>query len=195
MQIFDELKARGLKEIGFLSVDGVTGLEDDAKAIFPQVVVQRCIVYLIRNSVRHIPPKAWGRFTKELKAIYGAVNVKQASERFEQFCQDWTGYPGAVAVWKNNFTHVERLFSYGSAVRKVMYTTNAIESVNASFRKVTKKGSFPNENAVFKLLYLRVQELYQKWGGRKIPNWALVRNQLLMDASIAELIECYDAAC
>ena len=100
-----------------------------------------------------------------------------------------------MAVWKNNFTHVERLFSCGSAVRKIMYTTNAIESVNSSFRKVTKKGSFPNEDAVFKLLYLRVQELYAKWDGRKIPTWALVRNQLLMDERMAKLIECYDKPC
>lgn len=192
MQVFDELKSRGLEAIGFLSMDGVTGLEDGARAIFPQVVVQRCIVHLVRNSIRYIPRKDWSRFTKDLKAIYGAVNARQARERFEQFQKDWAGYPGAVAVWQNNFTHVEQLFSYGSAVRKVMYTTNAIESVNSSFRKVTKKGSFPNEDAVFKLLYLRVQELYQKWAGRRIPNWALVRNQLLMDERMAKLMEHYD---
>ena len=80
MQIFDELKARGIEEIGFLSMDGVSGLEDGARAIFPQVVVQRCIVHLIRNSVRYIPRKEWSRFTKDLKLIYGAVNVKQARE-------------------------------------------------------------------------------------------------------------------
>ena len=136
MQIFDELKARGIEEIGFLSMDGVSGLEDGARAIFPQVVVQRCIVHLIRNSVRYIPRKEWSRFTKDLKLIYGAVNVKQARERFEQFKKDWANYPGAVSVWESNFTHVEQLFNYGSAVRKVMYTTNAIESVNSSFRKV-----------------------------------------------------------
>nr|WP_250531965.1 transposase [Campylobacter jejuni] len=192
MQVFDELKSRGLEAIGFLSMDGVTGLEDGARAIFPQVVVQRCIVHLIRNSIRYIPRKDWSRFTKDLKAVYGAVNARQARERFEQFQKDWASYPGAVAVWKNSFTHVEQLFSYGSAVRKIMYTTNAIESVNASFRKVTKKGSFPNEDAVFKLLYLRVQELYQKWAGRKMPNWALVRNQLLMDERMANLMERYD---
>ena len=173
------LKGEMQNHLGYadhLSMDGVTGLEDGARAIFPQVVVQRCIVHLVRNSIRYIPRKDWSRFTKDLKAIYGAVNARQARERFEQFQKDWAGYPGAVAVWQNNFTHVEQLFSYGSAVRKVMYTTNAIESVNSSFRKVTKKGSFPNEDAVFKLLYLRVQELYQKWSGRRIPNWALVRN-------------------
>ena len=175
--------------------DCMAGLEDGARAIFPQVVVQRCIVHLVRSSIRYIPRKDWSRFTKDLKAIYGAVNARQARERFEQFQKDWASYPGAVAVWQNNFTHVEQLFSYGSAVRKVMYTTNAIESVNASFRKVTKKGSFPNEDDVFKLLYLRVQQLYQKWSGRKMPNWALVRNQLLMDERMAKLMEHYDTTC
>lgn len=125
MQIFDELKARGIEEIGFLSMDGVSGLEDGARAIFPQVVVQRCIVHLIRNSVRYIPRKEWSRFTKDLKLIYGAVNVKQARERFEQFKKDWANYPGAVSVWESNFTHVEQLFNYGSAVRKVMYSNFA----------------------------------------------------------------------
>src|SRR5574344_2265780 len=108
MQIFDELKARGIEEIGFLSIDGVSGLEDGARAIFPQVVVQRCIVHLIRNSVRYIPRKEWSRFTKELKLIYGAVNVKQARERFEQFKKDWANYPGAVSVWESNFTQIGR---------------------------------------------------------------------------------------
>ena len=80
--------------------------------------------------------------------------------------------------------HVAQLFNYGSAVRKVMYTTNAIESVNSSFRKVTKKGAFPNENALLKLLYLRITELYQKWNGRPVANWAMVRNHLAMDDAI-----------
>ena len=192
MQIFDELKARGIEEIGFLSMDGVSGLEDGARAIFPQVVVQRCIVHLIRNSVRYIPRKEWSRFTKDLKLIYGAVNVKQARERFEQFKKDWANYPGAVSVWESNFTHVEQLFNYGSAVRKVMYTTNAIESVNSSFRKVTKKGSFLNEDAVFKILYLRVLELYKKWNKHRLQNWAMIRNQLLADERMAKLMKHYD---
>lgn len=124
-----------------------------------------------------------------------AVHVILAYDTEKRFCQDWARYPSAVAVWKKHFTHVEQLFSYGSAVRKIMYTTNAIESVNSSFRKVTKKGSFPNEDAVFKLLYLRVQELYETWDERKIPNWALVRNPLLMDERMANSIECYDKTC
>lgn len=101
------------------------------------------------------------------------------------FCQEWSQYPGAVDVWKRNFNHVEQLFDYGSAVRKVMYTTNAVESINSSFRKVTKKGAFPNENALLKLLYLRTTELYKKWNGSKVQNWAMVRNQLATNEKIS----------
>ena len=85
-----------------------------------------------------------------------------------------------------------QLFHYGSAVRKIMYTTNAIESVNSSFRKVTKKGAFPNENALLKLLYLRITELYKKWNDRPVANWALVRNQLAMDDPIQKRILKYE---
>ena len=109
-----------------------------------------------------------------MKLIYGAINVKQARQEFEKFKTDWQAYPAKVSVWENNFSHVEQLYNYGSAVRKIMYTTNAIESVNSSFRKVTKKGAFPNEDAVFKIFYLRIQELYKKWKGRHVANWAMV---------------------
>lgn len=81
-------------------------------------------------------------------------------------------------VWVRNFKHVEQLFDYPSAIRKIMYTTNAIETINSSFRKVTKKGAFPNESALFKLLYLRVTELYKKWDDSTITNWSMVRNAL-----------------
>lgn len=192
MQIFDELKARGVEALGFLSMDGVTGLEEGVKAIFPKTVIQRCIVHLIRNSLRYIPRKSWSAFTKQLKQLYGAVNVEQAREAFEQFKTTWENYPGAVAVWESNFTHVEQLYNYGSAVRKVMYTTNAIESVNSSFRKVTKKGAFHDETAIFKILYLRIQELSQKWENHSIPNWAMIRNQLLIDEHMGELMRQYD---
>ena len=192
MQIFDELKARGIENLGILSTDGVSGLEEGAKAIFPNITVQRCIVHLIRNSIRYIPRKQWSNFTKQLKNIYGAINIEQARKAFKQFKQEWQNYPGAVAVWENNYQHVEQLFSYGSDVRKVMYTTNAIESVNASFRKVTKKSAFPNENAVFKIFYLRILELYKKWNSHSMANWAIVRNQLLIDERMGTLMKKYD---
>lgn len=106
--------------------------------------------------------------------------------------QTWSQYPGAIDVWERNWGHVAQLFQYGSAVRRVMYTTNAIESVNSSFRRVTRKGAFPHENALLKLLYLRVTELYKKWKGRPVPNWAMVRNQLSMDPKMNTRMQKYE---
>lgn len=192
MQIFDELKTRGVEDVLFLSMDGVSGLEEGAKAVFPKVTVQRCIVHLIRNSIKYVPNKDYKRYTAHLKKVYGAASLKAAEAEFERFRQAWDQYPGAVEVWVRNWQHVAQLFRYGSSVRKILYTTNPIESVNSSFRKVTKKGAFPSENALLKLLYLRVSELYKKWNGRPMNNWAMVRNQLSMDEKIQVRIEKYE---
>ena len=192
MQIFDELKTRGVEDVLFLSMDGVSGLEEGAKAVFPEVAVQRCIVHLIRNSIKYVPNKDYKRYTAHLKKVYGAASLKAAEAEFERFRQAWSQYPGAVEVWVRNWQHVAQLFRYGSSVRKILYTTNPIESVNSSFRKVTKKGAFPSENALLKLLYLRVSELYKKWNGRPMNNWAIVRNQLSMDEKIQVRIEKYE---
>lgn len=192
MQIFDEIKARGVEDVLFISMDGVSGLEEGARSIFKDAVVQRCIVHLIRNSIRYIPSKDYKTYTVQLKKVYGASSLKAAEAEFERFKQAWSQYPGAVDVWVRNWQYVEQLFNYGSAVRRVMYTTNSIEAVNSSFRKVTKKGSFPSEDAVRKALYLRITELYKKWKGRPVPNWALVRNQLSMDDRMQSRILKYE---
>lgn len=192
MQIFDEIKTRGVEDILFISMDGVSGLEEGARSIFNDVVVQRCIVHLIRNSIKYIPSKSYKAYSAQLKKVYGAPGLKAAEAEFERFRQAWSNYPGAVDVWVRNWKYVEQLFNYGSAVRKVMYTTNAIESVNSSFRKVTKKGSFPSEEAVLKALYLRVTELYKKWNNRPVLNWAMVRNQLSMDDKMQARILKYE---
>lgn len=192
MQIFDEIKSRGVEYILFISMDGVSGLEEGAKSIFKDVVVQRCIVHLIRNSIKYVPSKDYKAFTSQLKKVYGASNLKAAMAEFERFKQRWSQYPGAIDVWSRNWSHVEQLYNYGSAVRKVMYTTNSIESVNSSFRKVTKKGSFPSEDSVMKALYLRITELYKKWNGHPVVNWAMTRNQLAMDEKIQSRITKYE---
>lgn len=193
MQVFDEIRARGVEDVLFISMDGVSGLEEGARSIFKDVVVQRCIVHLVRNSIRYVPSKEYKNLTAQLKKVYGAASLKAAKAESEHFRQAWGGkYPGAVDVWVRNWQHVEQLSNYGSAVRKVMYTTNAIEAVNSSFRKVIKKGSFPNEDAVRKVLYLRTTELYKKWNGRPIANWAFVRNQLAMDDKLQTRILRYE---
>lgn len=192
MQIFDEIKARGVEDVLFISMDGVSGLEEGARSIFKDVVVQRCIVHLIRSSIKYVPSKEYKAYTAHLKKVYAAPSLKAAEAEFERFKQTWGRYPGAVEVWIRNWQHVAQLYNYGSAVRKVMYTTNAIEAVNSSFRKVTKKGAFPNEDAVRKALYLRILELYKKWSGRPVSNWALVRNQLAMDEGMQARILKYE---
>jgi len=136
MQIFDEIKKRGVEKIFFISMDGVSGLSDGAKSIFSNVIVQRCIVHLIRNSIKYIPSKDYKAFTASLKKVYGAPSLKAAQSEFEKFRLAWNQYPGAVDVWVRNFEYVAQLFDYGSAIRKVMYTTNAVESIHSSFRKV-----------------------------------------------------------
>ena len=192
MQIFDEIKGRGVEDVLFISMDGVSGLEDGARSIFKDVVVQRCIVHLIRNSIKYVPTKDYKKFTAQLKRIYGASSLKAAEAEFEKFKKDWAHYAGAVDVWIRNWKHVEQLFNFGSAVRKVMYTTNAVESINSSFRKVTKKGSFSSDDSVFKALYLRIRELKKKWKDRPVANWAMVRNQLAMDDKMQARILKYE---
>lgn len=175
MSIFDKIKARGVKAVLFISIDGVSGLEEGAKAIFPDVTVQRCIVHMIRNSIKYIPSKHYKEYTAQLKKIYGATSLKAAKAEFERFKPNWSDYLGAVDVWVRNWRRIDQLFNYRSAVRKIMYTTNSIES-------------FPNENAVYKLLYLRIKELYKKWNERPVSNWSMVRNQLLINDKFREII-------
>ena len=138
MQVFDELKARGVEDVFFISMDGVSGLEEGAKAIFPSVIVQRCIVHLVRNALRYIPSKDYKEVCRDMKSST-VLLLNAAHAAFGSFQNRWSHYSGAVDVWKRNFAHVEQLFDYGSAIRKIMYTTNAVESVHSSFRKVTKR--------------------------------------------------------
>lgn len=191
MQIFDELKVRGVEDIGFISMDGLPGLEDGAATIFPKAVIQRCIVHMIRNSIKYVPQRKYKAFTTHLKLIYKAPNKKVALIEFEKFKEQWSEYPGAIRVWDLNWKHVEQLYNYTGAIRKVMYTTNAIESVNSSFRKVTNKGTFPNENAVLKVLYLRILELYDKWSRRSISHWADILNQMIMIEDLSDRVLHY----
>lgn len=190
--IFDELKKRGVEDVAFISMDGLPGLEDATKAIFPKAVVQRCIVHLVRNSIKYVPAKRYKEFTSNLKQIYQAPNKKVALLEFEKFKERWAEYPGAVKVWESNWHHVEQLYNYTDAIRKMMYTTNTIESINSSFRKVTKKGTFPDETAVLKVLYLRVLELYDKWQDKAYRNWPIIRNQLILIDDLGDRISHYE---
>lgn len=192
MSVFDELAARGVRDVLYACADGVCGLEEGLRAVFPEARFQRCVVHLVRSSLRYVPQKEARAFCASIRAVYGAPSEEEARRAWEEFRSGWSRYPGAVAVWERAEASVWSLFSCGSAVRKVMYTTNAVESVNASLRKVVRRGCFPDEDAVMKLMYLRVRELYRSWGeGCHQAGWSQVRNQLLCDEGIRPRIERY----
>lgn len=193
MQVFDELRGRGVRDVVYVCADGVSGLGDGLRSVFPAARFQRCVVHMVRNSLKYVPQKDASAFCRDIRAVYAAPSRQAAEAAWGAFRSAWSPrYPGAVRVWERNEEHIWQLYGCGSAVRKVMYTTNAVESVNASFRKVVRRGSFPDEDAVMKLLYLRVLELYRSWGeGCHQAGWAQVRNQLLCDDEVRGRIEGY----
>ena len=179
LSIFDELKARGVEKLGFVCIDGLAGLEEAITNTFPNAIVCRCMVHLVRNSTKYIPTKHRKEFCADLKAIYGAVSISEAENALTILNEKWKKqYPSAVRVWNDNFIYVQRIFEYPSEIRKMIYTTNAIESFNSALRKVTdRKAAFPNEMAVMKILYLRTQDVVKKWT-MPYPNWGVIRGML-----------------
>jgi putative transposase len=179
LSIFDELKSRGVEQLGFVCIDGLKGLEDAITNLFPTAIVCRCMVHLVRNSVKYVPTKEMKAFCKDTKAIYGAVSKSASQQALATLNEKWYKlYPSAVKVWNENFKYVERLFEYPSEIRKMIYTTNTIENFNSALRKVTnRKGAFPSELAVMKILYLRTLDVVEKWT-KPYPNWSLVRGKL-----------------
>lgn len=184
LSIMDELKSRGVEKLGFVCIDGLTGLEEAIVNTFPQAIVCRCMVHLVRNSTKYIPTKHRKEFCADLKAIYGAVSSGEAENALAILHEKWQKhYPSAVKVWNDNFRYVQRLFEYPSEIRKIIYTTNAIESFNSALRKVTdRKAAFPNEMSVMKILYLQGTlqcslDISSKWT-MPYPNWGVVRGKL-----------------
>lgn len=178
MLVFDEMKARGVQAIQFVCIDGLPGLEEGISNIFPMARIQRCMVHLVRNSLKYIPSKHYKAFCKDAKAIYGAASLSEARDALEWLHSWAVDYPAAVRVWVDNFEHVERLFDLPNQIRRIVYTTNMVESVHSALRKVTRgKSAFPNDMAVLKALFLRTMDLTKKWS-MPIPNWALVLGQL-----------------
>jgi transposase-like protein len=192
LDIFDQIKSRGVEDIFIMSMDGLTGLQKGVETVYPNTVVQRCIVHLIRNAIKFVPSKDYKEYTKDLKTVYGAVNLNEAENQFKKLSEKWAKYNGAIRVFERLWSHIEQLFEYTTTIRKTMYTTNAVESVHSSFRKVTKgKGAFPNDKAVVKVIYLRIQDMYSKWNNRPIQNWAKIKNEFLVMDRFKERIESY----
>ncbi len=170
--ILTELKNRGLQDMFIACVDGLTSFPEAIEAVYPQAQVQLCIVHLVRNSLKYVPWKQQREVASDLKQIYQASTVEQAEDALATFAQQWDErYPTISQLWLRHWERITPFFAYPPDIRRVIYTTNAIESLNRSLRKVLKnKGSFPDDDAVLKLLYLALRNIAKKWT-MPIPNW------------------------
>lgn len=178
LQIVTELKNRGVKDILIACVDGLKGLPEAIETVFPQTQVQLCIVHLVRHSMKYVGWKQRKEVAADLKKIYQAATEQEAEMELEAFSEKWDGkFPTISQTWRRNWPRVIPFFAHPPEVRKVIYTTNAIESLNMSLRKVTKnRGSFPNDEAALKLLYLALGNISKKWT-MPIRDWKAALNQ------------------
>ena len=177
-EIFEELKSRGVEDIFFVSMDGLTGLPEAIESVYPQTITQRCIVHIVRNIYSIIPKKETKEIISDFKKIYTSSNLENAKLEYENFVEKYRENKKLIKKVKENIEWIYQLFDYPTGIRKVIYTTNAIESLNSGLRKVTKgKGSFINENALMKVLFLRIQDLQKNWS-KSIKNWGTVQNEL-----------------
>ena len=176
--VITELQNRGIKDIFIACVDGLKGFPEAIEAVFPQTKVQLCIVHMVRNSVRFVNWKDRKELCSDLKEIYTAATEKQAETALESFGQKWDAkYPLISKSWRNHWQNIIPFFDYPADIRKAIYTTNAIESLNRSLRKVIKtKGAFPTEASIMKIFYLALENISKKWT-MPIRCWNLAMNQ------------------
>ena len=179
LSVLTDLNNRGLQDILIASVDGLKGFPEAIKTIFPKTEVQLCIIHQIRNSIRYVASKNHKEFMNDLKPVYQAVSKEAAEEALLALDEKWGKlYPIVLQSWNNKWENLSVYFKYPPEIRKVIYTTNIIESVHRQFRKLTKtKGAFPNENSLLKLLYMGIQNATKKWN-MPMWNWNLTLSQL-----------------
>ena len=184
LQVLTELKNRGLQDIFLAWVDGLKGFPQAIETVYPQTTVQLCIVHLVRGSLQYVNWKERRTVAQDLRVIYQAATAEAAEQERELFAARWDyKYPTISALWRRHWEQITPLFAFPPEIRKVVYTTNAVESLHMSLRKVIKtRGSFPSEEAAMKLLYLALRNVSKKGG--PLPNWkqALNRFALLWEA-------------
>lgn len=184
LQVVTELKNRGVQDIFIACVDGLKGFPEAIEAVFPKTTVQLCIVHMVRYSLNFVSWKLRKTVAAALRVIYTAATAEEAERRLTEFDVKWgADYPSIVQSWRRNWARIIPFFDYPAEIRKVIYTTNAIESVNMSLRKVTKsRGSFPNDDALIKLYYLALRNISKKWT-MPVQNWkeALNRFTIMFD--------------
>ena len=181
LSVFTELNNRGVEDCFIACVDGLKGLPEAIEAVFPKTQVQLCIVHKVRNSLKYVPWKERKAVATDLRAIYGAATLADAEHALERFAERWDAkYPTISPSWLADWDRLTVLFDYPPAIRRVIYTTNAIESLNYTLRKRLKtRGVFPNDESIMKVLYLALQHVAKKWT-RPIRDWKAALNQFVI---------------
>jgi len=182
LNILNELKNRGVKQILIASVDGLKGFVEAIKSTYPGTEVQRCIVHQIRFSLRLVSYKDRKEVAGDLKSIYRASTKGAAENSLEEFANKWDEkYPYISKSWKNNWEDLSTYFKYPDEIRRLIYTTNPIESLNSQLRKVTNnKGVFNSEESLEKILYMKIEKILEKWRKMPIKNWSSILSQLMI---------------
>ena len=179
LSVLTKLQNRGVKDILIASVDGLNGFPEAIKSIFPKTEVQLCIVHQIRNSLKYVSSMDQKEFMKDLKLVYQATSKEIAEDELLKLDEKWgKKYPIVLNSWNNKWENLSHYFKYPYPIRKIMYTTNIIESVHRQFRKLTKtKGAFPSKDSLLKLLYMGIQNAKEKWT-QPVHNWSQTISQL-----------------
>ena len=177
--MLNDLKNRGVQDVLFFCVDGLSGVREAIEAVYPNAQTQRCIIHMLRNSFKYVSYKDLKPFASDFKAVYKASSEEVAFKELEEVKEKWgKKYPYAISNWEANWDVVSSFFQFSDDIRRIMYTTNIIEGVNRQFRKVTKtKSVFPNDTSLEKMLYLASANVMKKWKMR-YRNWDLVLSQL-----------------
>lgn len=179
LKVITELRNRGLKDILIACIDGLKGFPEAIESVFPHTQIQLCIVHMVRNSLRFVSYKDRKMVASDLKNIYRAVTEEQGLDALKELEQKWhTRYPMIAKSWYANWNRLNTFFAYPEEIRRAIYTTNAIESLNSTLRKVTKnRGSFPNDDAGIKLLYMALKNIMKKWT-MPLRDWGKAINQM-----------------
>ena len=179
LSVLNELKNRGVKDILIICADGLSGIKEAIAAAFPKTEYQRCIVHQVRNTLKYVPDKDRKAFASDLKTIYHASDEEKARLALNRVTEKWTvKYPNSMKRWYDNWDAITPIFKFSPDVRKVIYTTNAIESLNSTYRKLNRQRSvFPSDTALLKALYLATFEATKKWT-MSIRNWGQVYGEL-----------------
>lgn len=179
LSVLSDLRNRGVEDILIASIDNLKGFAEAIQSTFPKTEVQSCIVHQIRNSLKYVASKDQKPFLKDLKEVYQATTKEQAEQQLDGLEQKWgKKYPLVLNSWRNNWSKLSTYFKYDPSIRKMIYTTNAIEGFHRQVRKVTKtKGSFPSDVALLKLIYLAYKNIRKKWTA-PLQNWSLTVSQL-----------------